>query len=116
MSEPEKPLVYLILGAAGSGRRAVLADLIEGGLVEGDRAAVMLSASETADPADDKLPNVSRWEWQDDMIIGALPQDPTHVFFVLDGARNPIDQIEVFKAWQEAQGGEFARVICIVNA
>ncbi|MCX6953639.1 MAG: hypothetical protein NTV51_15925 [Verrucomicrobia bacterium] len=45
MAAPEKPLVYLILGAAGSGRRAVLADLLEDGLVAGDRPAVMLAAS-----------------------------------------------------------------------
>jgi hypothetical protein len=44
-----------------------------------------------------------------------LPADATHVFFVTDGARNPIDQIEVFKAWVEAQGGEVGRVLCVVN-
>jgi hypothetical protein len=112
----EKPLVYLILGAAGSGRREVLADLIEDGLDDTDRAAVMLSASEAADPADARLPRVSRWEWRDQAIAGTLPADATHVFFVIDGARNPIDQIEVFKAWLEAQGGELGRVVCIVNA
>ena len=31
----EKPLVYLILGAAGSGRREIVADLIDGGLAAG---------------------------------------------------------------------------------
>jgi hypothetical protein len=111
----EKPLVYLILGAAGSGRREVLADLIEAGLTEGDRAAVMLSRGEAADPADAKLPAVSHWEWRDDIIVGTLPAEATHVFFVTDGASNPVEQIEVFKAWLEAQGGELARVICVVH-
>jgi hypothetical protein len=115
MSRPEKPLVYLILGAANSGRREVLVDLIEGGLEDEDRAAVMLPAAEAVVPADEKLPGVTRWEWQDGAIVGTLPPEATHIFFVTDGARNPIDQIEVFKPWLDSQGGELARVLCVVN-
>jgi hypothetical protein len=116
MSSPEKPLVYLILGAAGSGRREVLADLIDGGLAETDRPAVMLPAGEASNASDDAtLPDVTRWEWRDDTIAGTLPAEATHVFFVTDGTRNPIDQIEVFKPWVDAQGGELARVLCVVN-
>jgi len=37
------------------------------------------------------------------------------VFFIADGRRNPLDQAEVFKPWVEAQGGEIARVLCIVD-
>ena len=111
----EKPLVYLILGAAGSGRRAVLADLIEAGLGEGDRAAVMIAASETEAAVDARLPGLARWAWQDEVIGGQLPDGATHVFFVTDGRRNPVEQIEVFKAWLEAQGGELARVLCVVS-
>lgn len=111
----EKPLVYLVLGAAGSGRREVLADLIEAGLTEADRAAVMLSEGEAASDADARLGRVERWTWQDDVIVGTLPPDATHVFFVVDGRRNPVEQVEVFKAWLEAQGGEFARAFCVVN-
>ena len=111
-----KPLVYLILGAAGSGRREIIADLIAGGLDETDRVAVMLPSAEAPVAADEALPPVSRWEWRDDVMVGTLPPEATHVFFVTDGTRNPIDQIEVFKAWVEAQGGELARVICIVNS
>lgn len=116
MTPSEKPLVYLILGAAGSGRRAVLRDLIEGGLEESDRPAVMISAAEPTAEADAQLPGLARWQWQDGFIVGTLPAEATHVFFVTDGASNPIDQIEVFKAWVEAQGGELARVLCVVNA
>lgn len=115
MAAGEKPLVYLILGASGSGRRELLIDLIEGGLAEGDRPAVMVSADEAAEAADTKLPLVSRWEWCEDVIVGELPREATHVFFLTDGRRNPIDQTEVFKAWLEAQGGELARVLCVVN-
>ena len=117
MNESEKPLVYLILGAVGSGRREVLVDLIEGGLDSADRPAVMLSAGEGAtDAGETKLPHVSTWKWNEGVIDGTLPEGATHVFFLTDGTRNPVDQIEVFKAWLAAQGGELARVICFVHS
>ena len=113
----EKPLVYLILGATGSGRRDVLVDLIEGGLEPTDRAAVLLPASEPAVEADAKLPQVARWTWLDEGAIAAtLPEGATHVFFVVDGRRNPVDQVEAFKPWLEAQGGEIGRAVCVVNS
>lgn len=117
MASSEKPLVYLVLGAAGSGRREVLLDLIEG-LEETDRPAVMVAASEATDPADAKLPALSPWQWNaaDGVIAGTLPAGATHVFFLVEGRHNPVDQIEVFRPWLEAQGGELARVLCIVHA
>jgi hypothetical protein len=110
------PLIYLILGAAGSGRREILADLIDGGLGEGDHAAVLLAEAEAPDPADAKLTSVSRWRMTPDEIIEApLPPEATHVFFVVDGRQGPMDQIEAFKLWLDAQGHELARILCIVN-
>lgn len=113
----EKPLVYLILGAAGSGRREVLADLIDGGLFEGDRSLVLLSDDELGSEADPKLGRARRWVSMDGEI--GTPEnifgDATHVFFVTDGRRNPVDQIEAFKAWVAANQGEVARVITVVN-
>jgi hypothetical protein len=111
----EKTLVYLILGSAGAGRRAIIADLIEGGLGEGDRAGVMLSDAEQASDRDAQLPNVTRWHWDGEFIKGSLPTELTHVFFVTDGRSSPVDQIEVFKAWLQAQGGELARVISVID-
>ena len=110
------PLVYLVLGAAGSGRREVLADLIEGGLGASDRAAVLLADTETAVEAEKKLGGIGRWQWiGDDAIEGDLPREATHVFFVTDGRRNPVDQLEAGKAWLEAQGAELGRIFCVVN-
>ncbi len=111
----KKPLVYLVLGASGSGRREVLIDLLQDGLAEGDRGAVMVAEGEAPSEAEAKLPNVSRWAWRDDVIVGTLPPGATHVFVVVDGRVNPVDQIEVFRAWLEAQGGEMARVYTVVN-
>lgn len=111
----EKPLVYLLLGAAGSGRREILFDLIEAGLAENETAAVMLSDGEEASEWDAKFPARVSWKWQDELIVGQLPAGVSHVFFVTDGRANPVEQIEVFKAWVEAQGAAVARVLCVVN-
>lgn len=110
----EKPLVYLILGARGSGRREILVDLIDT-LGADARTAVLVSDREAPDPAEAGLGAVTRWMAEEEAILAALPPEATHVFFVADGARNPVDQIEGFKAWCEAQGGEVARVITVVN-
>ncbi len=115
MPSSAKPLVYLLLGAAGSGRREVLADLVDGGLGDSDRPAVMLAESEPADAFDEQLPGLTRWQWTDGLIHATRPADATHIFFVTEGRANPVDQIEAFKPWLDAHGGELARVICVVN-
>jgi len=118
MADIEKPLVYLILGSAGSGRREVLVDLIDGGLGEGDQAVVLLADSETPGEHDAKLGEVKRWTWANNEISApddALAGDVSHLFFVTEGRSNPIDQIEALKPWIESNGGELARVLCVVN-
>ena len=116
MNSVEKPLVYVILGAAGSGRREVLWDLIDGGLGENARPAVLLAAAEPAAEIDGKLPNVARWVCtQAGSIEAELPAGATHVFFVTDGRRSPVDQMEAFQAWVELQPAQVARVITVIN-
>ena len=59
--------VFFILGTPGSGRRAIVRDLIENGLAAEDKALVLLAGSETTDPADAKLAALSNAEirrWQ----------------------------------------------------
>jgi len=111
----EKPLVYVILGAAGSGRREVLADLIASGLGEGDDAAVLLSSGEAVCEHDAALGKVARWTWMDGIITVAFPEGATHVFFVTDGRLNPVDQIEQLHAWIATAGAELGRIITVVN-
>ncbi|HNC24567.1 MAG TPA: hypothetical protein PLU52_10195 [Opitutaceae bacterium] len=110
----EKPLVYIILGAAGSGRRAIVADLIEAGL-DGATTAVLLAETEAADPADSRLPGLARWKAEDEFFLATLPKGATHVFFITDGRRNPVEQLEALKTWVEAQAAEVGRVLCVVN-
>jgi hypothetical protein len=111
----EKPFIYIILGAAGSGRRAVLADLLTDGIAAGERAAVMLATSEAADEADAKLPAPTRWSWTGGMIVAELPRDATHVFFVTEGRTDPVEQIDGLVAWIKAQSVQFGRVFTVVN-
>ncbi|PTY06204.1 hypothetical protein DB347_12210 [Opitutaceae bacterium EW11] len=117
MSQNEPPLIYVVLGASGSGRRPILADLIDGGLAEDERAVVLLSSTEL--PFDRENPpwRLVRWTWSQGEMQIPLDAigDATHVFLLTDGWVNPVDQIESFKAWLERSGGELARVITIVN-
>jgi len=109
-------LVYVILGAAGSGRREVLLDLIAGGFGDDDRPVVLLAAAEPAAEIDAKLPGVARWVWtQAGSIEADLPEGATHIFFVTDGRRSPVDQMEAFKAWVEMKPVELGRVLTVIN-
>ena len=123
----EKPLVYLILGAAGSGRREIVADLIAGGLAAGSAgqpfdlaqsrqsALTLLPAGEQAGAADARLGSLARWAWNDGRIESPDLAGATHVFLFTDGRRNPVDQVEAFQAWLAASGGELARILCVIH-
>ena len=111
----ETPLIYIILGAAGSGRREVLADLIDAGLPEGAQAAVLLAATEPADVLDARLPSLARWNWCEGAINASLPPGATHVFFVTDGRQNPVDQLEALQKWVPSVQAEVGRVLTVVN-
>jgi hypothetical protein len=117
------PLAYIILGSTGSGRRAVLADLIVNGLDESARPLLLVAAGET--PAEDSVtgrlaavPNLVQATWQLDggqVATGTLPEGATHVFILVDGRTNPIDQIEAIHAWLPSAGLEIGRLITVVN-
>lgn len=116
MASGEKPLVYLVLGATGSGRREVLHDLIVNGLDATARPVVLLAARETEIPDEAaRAPEVVRWSAEHGSASAAVPAEATHLFFVADGYGNPADQVEAFQSWLATSGGELARVICVVN-
>ena len=114
-----RSLVYLILGAAGSGRREVVADLIDGGLAAGSAGRqgvlTLLSTGEQAGDCDARLGRLARWSWTDGRIESPDLAGATHVFFFTDGRRNPVDQVEAFQGWLAASGGELARILCVVH-
>jgi hypothetical protein len=116
-SPAEKPLLYIILGATGSGRREVVADLIEAGVRMDPtaHAAVLVAAEEAESPADERLGAIRRWSWDGDALAAEATPGASHVFFLTDGRGNPVDQLEQLKTWIAVSGYELARIICVVN-
>lgn len=93
--------VYLVLGAADSGRREVVADLISAGLDESDRPGVLTEQD---------------WGWSGEGQLDAVwPEDVHTLFFLGDGRGNPVDLIEAIKPWLTAQGATLVRVITVVH-
>jgi hypothetical protein len=111
----KKP-VYIILGATGSGRREVLADLISDGVAENERAVTYLPASATEGPLDAHLGSAVRWSWTTDHVVTVdVPEDADVLFFVTDGHKNPVDQIEAIIDWVRRNDCQVARVLTIVH-
>jgi hypothetical protein len=110
-----KPLVYLFLGVPGSGRRQILTDLLADGLAADDTPAVLLPDEEPENPADAGLPQTTRWRWEEGTIAVECPAGVSHLFILTSGRRNPVDQLEAFKAWFAAHRLELTRVICVVH-
>lgn len=111
---------YLVLGLPGSGRREVLADLVQGGLDPAlDRAHVYLPAAAQADPAE--LTGVAststlRWDADLQMFHGDSPAEGvTHAFALLDPLADPADQLEALKPWLSAHSLAVARIITVVH-
>lgn len=111
----ERPWLYIILGSRGAGRREVLADLIHAGLTAEDRSAVLLAAAEPAVPEDADLPVAGRWSLTGETVDVTLPADASHVFLLLDGGENPVDQLEGIAKWLRNAPCELARVLCVVD-
>lgn len=112
--------VYFILGTPGSGRRAIVRDLVANGLGADEKAVVLLADTEAADPADAPLAalanaEVRRWTWTaPDFPRLKLPDGAT-VFLVADSLASPIDQLEALKPWLQAQDAELARIFTVVD-
>lgn len=122
MDSSSRPLVYLVLGAPGSGRRAVLCDLLTDGLSPGDRPLTALPDTEEASEWDGRLGRVVRWSWGAGGFTLEVPglargetADFTHLFIVTDGRRDPVDQIESFRDWLRGRPADLARIITVVN-
>lgn len=113
-------LVYFVLGAAGSHRRAVLADLIAAGLPEGAKAAVFLVARDHDEAGDALLTKagaeLGTWTLVEKSVRLSLPENVTHLFIVADGRANPADQVEAFREWLPGRFVQLARVLCVLDA
>lgn len=114
------PLVYFVLGTSGSGRRALLLDLLDNGREPGERAAVLLAADEPASRLDSDLaarPHnaVVRWHWSAPSFPAfALPPCET-LYFVADSGSDLIDQVEALKPWLAASGCQLGGIIAVID-
>ena len=114
------PLAYLVLGTPGSGRRALVADLVENGIEPTTPVRVLVAAGEAADPADALLAarlnvEVQRWEWAAPGFPPLRVPAGAAVFLLADPRVSPVDQVEALKPWLAASGAELGRVLTVVD-
>ncbi len=113
-----RPLIYVFLGASGSGRREVLADLIAG---MPDSARVALSLPDADRDSGEALRSVaervlrSDWRLSEDELEVEIPEGATHFFMLTSGDRNPVDQIEAVFHWGQDHGAGIDRIVTVVN-
>ncbi len=112
--------VYFLLGTPGSGRRAIVRDLIENGLSPDEPAVVLLAETEAASPADErlgKLKNVEvrRWKWAEPGFPTLEVPAGATVFVIGDSRVSPVDQVEALKPWLAGEGLELARIFTVVD-
>lgn len=120
MSE-QTPLVYLIYGIPGSGRREVLFDLIDGGLEGKEQALYFRHEGEAASPFDEQLEaldtvGIVDWKLSDAKVThGEINAAPEKIIFLAPGSCDPADAAEAVKTWTELNNCQIARVITVVH-
>lgn len=114
------PLVYLILGAAGSGRHDVVEDLALFGLDPEDRPQVFVAqghldgSGESLSKVGNNL-SVASWSMNEGNLQIEVDPEATHLFIVSDGLADPIDLVEALKNWLPITPFELGRIITVVN-
>ena len=113
--------VYIILGATGSGRREMLAGLVEAA-AEGAsaRGVRVYHAQEEAFPAGENLlpPGVETRVWGvggGHVFLDEPETAPEVVFMLGEGRASPVDQMEVLGALLPRLGWQVARVLTVVH-
>ncbi|NQY31939.1 MAG: hypothetical protein HRT56_02050 [Coraliomargarita sp.] len=117
----ESPLVYVLFGIANSERRAVIYDLIDGG-VEADKQVLFFRpAGEAPSLFDEKLAtkaNISVVEWtlKDSKVAhGQITAAPEKIIFLAPGDGDPADVCEAVKNWSSHNNCPIARLLTVVN-
>lgn len=115
------PLVYLVFGITDSERRAVIYDLIDGGLEAEDPVLFFRPADEAPSPFDAKLQareNVCTVEWtlMDAKVAhGQITAAPEKIIFLAPGKSDPADVCEAVNNWSSHNGCQIARLITVVH-
>jgi len=118
---PDRPLVYLIYGIPGSGRRSVLFDLIEGGLPGSEAVLYFRPKDESSCEQEEHLAaraNVIVVAWE--LAAGKVKHGPISaaaekIFFLAPGTANPADVAEALQAWIQHNDCELGRIITVVH-
>lgn len=116
------PLVYLILGIPGSGRRDVLFDLLKDGVDAKEQALYFRPEDEADSPFDEQieaLDNVSIVDWKlaDAKVThGKIDAAPDKIFFLAPGTSDPADAAEALKTWSDHNRCEIARILTVVHS
>jgi hypothetical protein len=112
--------VYFLLGSPGSGRRALVRDLVENGLAPDERVLVLVASTEADNDAGRALatrPNVEvrAWSWDGKLLPGTAIAPATTVFFLAEGQGDPVTQLEQLKPWLAQHHAELARILTVVD-
>jgi hypothetical protein len=117
----QAPLVYLIYGILGSGRRDVLFDLIKDGIESKEPVLYFHPEGEAASPFDEQLEaleNVSIVDWKltnAKVTHGQISAAPEKIIFLAPGTSDPADAAEAVKTWTDHNNCQIARIITVVH-
>ena len=104
--------LFLILGAAGSGRAVFLAGLLE----ENSRLIVHVDEKAAAIAAGIPPGNLVPWKWIEGCIaIGGNIPPGSEIFFMAHGHESPITLVEGIRDWMEGKPVELSRILTVVN-
>lgn len=117
----DSPLVYVVFGISGSGRRAITFDLIQGGLDKDSKVLYFRPEDEATSPDDaffEEAGNVTVTKWQ---LEGAravhekIEASPDTVFFLAPGNSDPADVAEAVQSWSARNHCTIARLLTVVD-
>ncbi|CAA6677861.1 MULTISPECIES: hypothetical protein [unclassified Lentimonas] len=115
------PLVYLILGIPGSGRREVLFDLLKDGVDAKEQVLYFRPEGEvdcTFDEQIEALDNVSIVDWKLDnakVTHGKIDAAPERIIFLAPGTSDPADAAEAVKTWTDHNTCQIGRIITVTH-
>lgn len=117
----QAPLVYLVYGIPGSGRREVIFDLIEGGLSKETQVLYFRASGEASSSFDEQieaLDNVSVVDWKLNgakVTHGKITAAPEVIIFLAPGTADPADTAEAIKSWTDHNHCEIGRILTVAH-
>lgn len=117
-----KPFVYVVLGSSESGKRTVLADLLQHALTVVPSATIYIPVDEAPCAPLEALqlqhPQIqfASWSIQDECLLAPQPHAGVSCsFFIFPGKRSPVEGLEPLRDWLLEQELSLARVISVLN-